>query len=261
MRILWPVARLIARNSTFLIVSGIRAKKFWDFVGIPRDKTKIVHFDVSILEPEEKHVKLSNEIRGTHSNKKIILYFGRLEKRKGIDFLIRAFGKFCWENEDVVLLIAGEGEARGSLQELCKEIGVDNRVHFASFVNEGDKAAYFLACDVFVCPSITLDMPEIWGLVVNEAMSIGKPIVATTAVGSAYDLVKHHLNGYVVPEKNVNALYEAIKTIISDEKLRANMGTASQDIIKQKFTYYHALEGFNEAIESALLRARVHVKR
>jgi glycosyltransferase involved in cell wall biosynthesis len=252
MRLLWPVARLIACNATFLIVPGIRAKKFWDFVGIPKRKVRVVNFDASILEPEEKHVKLSSKIRSVLNNKKIILYFGRLVKRKGVDFLIRAFAKLSKDDKDVVLLIAGEGVERGNLQRLCKELGLDGRVYFMGFANQDDKAAYFLACDIFVCPSITLGMPEIWGIVVDEAISLGKPVVVTTAVGSAYDLVRHGVNGYIVPEKNVDALCKAIKLILSDKNLRISMGKASKKL-SEKITY-RAFRSLDESIKSALLR-------
>lgn len=261
MVILWPIVRLIACNATLLIVSGIRSRKFWEIAGVPNEKIRIVHFDISLIEPEERHVNLSNKIRKSLGNKKVLLYFGRLVKRKGVDILIRAFAELSEEDPDLVLIIAGKGEERKPLVRLCEELGVDGRVHFAGLVDEDDKAAYFLSCDVFVCPSITLDMPEIWGLVVNEAMSIGKPVIVTTAVGSGDDLVKHNLNGYIIPENSVSALYGAMKTIISDEKLRNNMGKASREIVEQKFTYHHALESFNKAIDSVLSCTSLNVKR
>jgi glycosyltransferase involved in cell wall biosynthesis len=256
MRVLWPIAKLVAGTSV-LVVSGSLSKKFWGIAGLSSEKIKVLHFDSSLLKPQVKHVLLAEKIK-TQFSKKIVLYFGRLIKRKGVDFLIKAFADISKEKKDVVLVIAGKGEERGNLEKLCKDLGLCNQVYFAGFVNEDDKVAYFLACDVFVCPSVTIGMPEIWGIVVNEAVSLGKPVVTTTAVGSSVDLVRHGINGYVVPERNVEALYRAIKIILDSEKLRVSMGKASEKIA-EKFTYSLVSKGLGETVESAMKKAVPYV--
>jgi len=111
MMLLWPIARLIAHHS-YLIVSGIRAMKFWTSVGVPSERMKIVHFDTSILEVEERHISTAKRLRESLKAEKVILYFGRLIKRKGVDYLIRAFAKLVREYDNVVLIIAGEGDEK-----------------------------------------------------------------------------------------------------------------------------------------------------
>jgi glycosyltransferase involved in cell wall biosynthesis len=251
MRLLWPIARLIAHHS-YLIVPGIRAMKFWTLADVPSERMKIVHFDTSILEIEERHISTAKRLRESLKAEKVILYFGRLIKRKGADYLIRAFAKLFREYDDVVLIIAGEGDEKRSLQNLCRMLNVEDRVHFVGFVKEEDKATYFLACDVFVCPSITLGMPEIWGIVVNEAMSAGKPVIVTTAVGCSSDLVKHGINGYIVPEKDVDALYRALKLVLGNKDLRINMENASKRIIDECFTYSCVFRSLQISIETFL---------
>jgi glycosyltransferase involved in cell wall biosynthesis len=215
---------------------------------------KIVHFDTSILEVEERHISTAKRLRESLKAEKVILYFGRLIKRKGADYLIRAFAKLVREHDDVVLIIAGEGDEKRNLQNLCRMLNVEDRVHFTGFIKEEDKATYFVACDVFVCPSVTLGMPEIWGIVVNEAMSASKPVIITTAVGCSFDLVKHGVNGYIVPEKDVDALYIALKLVLGDENLRIKMGEASKRIINECFTYSCVFRSLQESIETVLKR-------
>ena len=251
MSVAWPVAKFIARNSV-LVVSGKISRNFWKLVGLPDRELRIVYFDTSSLKPEARHRLAAGKIRNVF-HKKIVLYFGRLVERKGVVFLIKAFADISKEDKDVVLIIAGDGEERGNLEKLSRDLGLSEKVYFTGFVSEDDKVSYFLACDLFVCPSITLGMPEIWGIVVNEAVSLGKPVVTTTAVGSAFDLVKHGVNGYVVPEKNVAALYRAIKTILNDANLRTSMGQASEKLSKN-FTEDKVSESFGKTIESTLLR-------
>jgi glycosyltransferase involved in cell wall biosynthesis len=251
MRLLWPIGRLIACHS-YLIVPGIRSRKFWALAGVPSERIKIVHFDTSVLIVEEKHISAAKRLRESLKAEKVILYFGRLIKRKGVDYLIRAFAKLVMEHSDTVLIIAGEGEEKRNLQKLCRMLNVEDRVHFAGFVKEEDKPTYFLACDIFVCPSVTLEMPEIWGLVVNEAMSVGKPVIVTTAVGCSSDLVKHGVNGYIVPEKDADALYKALKLFLENENLMINAGKASKRIINECFTYSCVFRSLQEVIEASL---------
>ena len=205
---------------------------------------------------DDSHIKqlidAAKMLRESLKAKKVILYFGRLIKRKGVDYLIRAFAKLAREYNDVVLIIAGEGDEKRNLQDLCRELNIYDKVHFTGFVKEEDKAMYFIACDVFVCPSVTLGMPEIWGIVVNEAMSVGKPVIATTAVGSAYDLVKNGINGFIVPERDIDALYRAMKLILGNNALMIRMGKESRKIIEKEFTPYHAFQSLDKVIKFAV---------
>jgi len=248
---LWPFARLLAYHATVLGVVGLRAKKYWESAGIPNQKMKIIHWNVSTIRVENKNIIKAKELREKLGNKKVILFLGRLIKRKGVEYLINAFAKLSGENRDVILLIVGEGEEKRHLEKLCKGMKLKN-VFFAGFANDEAKASYFLLSDVLVHPAVTIEFPEEWGLVVNEAMSLGKPVVVTNSTGCAYDLVKNGINGYIVPEKDIDALYRAIKAIISDEKLRGKMGMMSNRIIEEAFTYDHAVKGLERAIKTSL---------
>lgn len=100
----------------------------------------------------------------------------------------------------------------------------------------------------YFCPSRCF---KPWGLTFNELMSIGKPVIGTEAIGSAYDLIKDGVNGFMVPEKDSDALYSAMKKIASDPELEKEMGKESKRIIDKGFTYEHMVDGFREAIEYA----------
>lgn len=91
-------------------------------------------------------------------------------------------------------------------------------------------------------------MGDPWVFVLNEAMMHGKPVIATTAVGGAYDLIKDGINGFIIPEKNVDELSRAIKKILDDPSLQRKMGEASLKIINEGFTYEKMVEAFRKAI-------------
>lgn len=252
MKLYWPISRLIARHSTCLCVPGNLARKFWISAGLPAEKVRIIRFDVSTIKPEKKHYEMVKKLRSELGNKKVILYFGRLIKRKGIEYLIKAFYRLQREYKDVVLIIAGDGPERKNLRALCEYLGLNKTVYFTGFVKEENKPIYYMLSDVFVCPSITLEMPEIWGLVINEAMSVGKPIIATSAVGAAYDLVNNGINGFIVPEKDSISIYKALRKILASQKLCKKMGENSRKIIYESYMPGKIAEDFVQIIRQII---------
>jgi glycosyltransferase involved in cell wall biosynthesis len=187
---------------------------------------------------------------------RIILYAGRLVESKGVQYLIEAFAKLAAERDDVALICVGDGPFRKHLELQCTELRIDERVIFSGWVDLDIKrnayvVPYFLLCDVCVVPSIFLrGMPDPCPLVVNDAMNCGKAVIATTAAGSAYDMIKNGINGFVVPEKDSAALYDAIKAVLADPATAEAMGEASKKVIESGFTYGHMVSGFQSAISS-----------
>lgn len=245
----WPINKIIVSNSNLVVCPGKKAYEYWHSLSIPNNKLLIVPFYASTLKIDQKIEEAAIDFHTTYRNNVVILYFGRLIEKKGIDYLIKAFAKLHERFDNIVLMIIGEGPERHNLEKLCIQMKLTDVV-FRGAVEEKLKAAYFLGADIYVYPSITLGLPEEWPLGVVEAMSVGKPVIVSTAVGSAPDVVKQGVNGFVVQEKNVNALYNAIKIMIENPALRIRMGLASKYIIEEGFTYYHAVKGLDTAIKT-----------
>ena len=93
-------------------------------------------------------------------------------------------------------------------------------------------------------------MGDPWVFVLNEAMYYYNPIVATTAVGAAPDMIKG--NGFIVEEKNSQALKEAVEKILNDEKLEKEMGLKSKDIITNEFQYSNMINAFNDCLKKVI---------
>jgi glycosyltransferase involved in cell wall biosynthesis len=72
----------------------------------------------------------------------------------------------------------------------------------------------------------------------------GKPVIATDAVGAAYDLIEGGRNGFLVPERDEHALYEKLKSLVGDEKLVRQMGVKSRRIIDERYQYADLVKGF-----------------
>lgn len=181
--------------------------------------------------PSEEATSESND------EETVILSLGYLRDVKGLDFLIEAFSNL--EHEDVKLLIAGDGNERDELEKLAAG---DDRISFVGYVEDEEKADYYARSDVFVLP--TLHDP--WGLVVNEAMYYELPVVTTHAAASADHLV--HDNGLIVPPMDPHALEVALRVLIDNDELRAEMARNSKQIITQYNSVSQGVQPFVESI-------------
>jgi len=246
----WPFSRLVCFKSSYLSVTSARVMNFWVSAGVPAEKIRLNHKLTSIIEPTKKTLAQAIQIKKKLGYKRIILFVGRLVKLKGLDYLIRAFSMFSGF-EDLGLLIIGDGPERNRLEKLCEDLNLSN----VNFINAtAEIEPYFILCDILVLPSIILNIHEEWGLVVTEAMSVAKPVIVSNSVGCAYELVKNGVNGYIVPEKNVNALFKAMEKLIIDDYLRTRMGNNAKEAIANRFTYLHVIESHSTLQQEALKR-------
>jgi len=185
------------------------------------------------------------------TDRPVILYVGRLSPEKGLLNLIAAVARLRkWRP---VLVFVGAGEQQPILEEACRQAGVDAR--FIGYVRTEQLYQYYALAYVFVLPSVTTQtFKEPWGLVVNEAMNQGVPVIATDAVGAAAGgLVQHDETGMVVPERDVDALAAALRQLLADPALRARLGQAAQEKVL-KWDNTRMVAGFQAAIAHALER-------
>lgn len=181
-------------------------------------------------------------------NKRIILYMSRVIKRKGLDYLINAFKLLEDKGYDFYLLIVGTGDFEEYCRKLADQLQIKN-IMFVGYVNDSEIELFYNVCDVFVLPSIFLDdFPEPAGYVVFEAMSVGKPVVVTDAVG-ARELVINGVNGYVVKERDIIGLSQALSKILIDQKIRENMGIKSKELFKECINLERQFKSFKSAID------------
>lgn len=139
---------------------------------------------------------------------RVVLYVGQFIHRKGIDILLRAYAR-C-QNVDGLYLIGGT--ATDEYLRLMDEYRLKN-VHFIGFTAPDEIAAYYKAADVFVLPT----RYDIWGLVVNEAMTYGLPVITSNACLAGLEMVESGKTGMIFENENVGALTEAIDSVISDK--------------------------------------------
>lgn len=149
---------------------------------------------------------------------KIVLAVGQFILRKGFDVLMEAMRRMP---EPVACYFVG-GEPTEEYLEMVRKYNL-NRVHFVGFCNKVQLARYYQAADLFVLPT----REDIWGLVINEAMANGLPVITTERCIAGLELVENEKNGYIVPADDADALAERMRRVLLDEELQARMAQCS----------------------------------
>ncbi len=159
---------------------------------------------------------------------RFILFAGRLVAEKGVFDLLQAYAKL--ENglrSEVGLVFAGDGIAREELAQQAKRIS-PGMICFPGFAQREDLASLYALAETLVLPTHT----DTWGLVVNEAMACGLPIIVSSVAGSSSDLVEDGWNGYVVPPRDPRKLSLAIDSLLRQPELQRRMSEHSAERIR-----------------------------
>jgi len=149
-----------------------------------------------------------------------ILFVGRLEKRKGLNYLLKAYQQVKREFPNSRLIIVGPGiRLRKKYEKQVLRSGLTDVV-FIGYVSYDELPRYYKTADIFCSPATG---QESFGIVLLEAMAIGKPIVASNIEGYA-SVVTHGVEGLLVPPKDDKALAQSLISLMADKSLRQQMG-------------------------------------
>jgi glycosyltransferase involved in cell wall biosynthesis len=244
-----PAVRHIYRHADAVVAYGHPAQRFVTSirrtdagVSIAPQSVEAELFSAPIDRDQIDRFAARHELSGS-----LVLYVGRLVGEKGIGVLLDAWASV---RANATLVLIGEGplddRARGTPR--ARVLGPLPRTALP---------VAYAAADVVVLPSLaTPRFREPWGLVCNEAMHGGRPLVVTEAVGAAAGgLVSDGVTGLVVPAGEPRALAQAIDRLLEDPPLRARLGAAGRSAVAA-YTYDAMVEGFQRAIATALPGSR-----
>jgi glycosyltransferase involved in cell wall biosynthesis len=212
----------------------------------PEEKFTVIHSGVDLRKFDYEKFYSDNKKRTlpeVPENTVFIGTVGRLTTVKGQDVLLQAVSELRQSGEDVFLILLGEGERRGELEERARRLKLSGNIRFLGW--RPDVALVMASFDIFCLPSLNEGM----GKVLVEAMAMGLPVVASD-VGGIKDLVHHGENGLLVPPGDAAALAETLRVLCGDPEKRSRMGAAgrllaplygSDKMLKKIDTLYRAL--------------------
>src|SRR5262245_59544743 len=239
---------LYSQCARFLAI-GSANHEFYCSLGIPEEKIFRVPYVVDnarFIETSRLSTEERSEVRrslGVEDDLPVVLYASKLQRHKRPHDLVEACSVLAADGVAFHLVMVGSGEMEQELREMVEMRAVP-RTHFSGFVNQSALPRVYGASDVFVLPS----EEEPWGLVVNEAMCAGLPIVATTAIGAARDLVERGRNGAIYRAGDAAGLAAALKPILRDERLRRAMSQHSRERITN-WGFEQCRDGLRSALE------------
>lgn len=178
------------------------------------------------------------------TDKKVVLFVGRLVEKKGCKYLIRAMSGM-----DAKLIIIGDGPLRNELESLAKELGTD--VEFWGAADKNKLKIMYASADIFVVPSVDAKDGDKEGMptTIIEAMASQVPIIASE-IGGVADLIVDRSNGILVKQKNVEELHRAIELLINDEKMCENL-IINASKTSQNYDYRIIGTAYKEVIDKA----------
>lgn len=214
----WLKQRFVRRCGAYLTYGSLATRQLVSLGAKPeRIITGCNTVDVEKIEALTGTAAASPEFEAWRSGfpKTLILYVGQMIERKGVRDLIRAFRSI--RARDVGLMLVGDGPLRKTYEAEFQ--GVE-RIYWEGFKQTRELGRYFASANVLVMPSRL----EVWGLVVNEAMAAGLPVISTDSSGATVDLVEDGVTGHSFEPGDELALATLLKSVVDHPDRWAEMG-------------------------------------
>lgn len=245
--------KILANKASAFVAYGTRAGKYLESLNCKKpifygwNTVDTAYFSRKAKDLKAQKDRIIKEFQ-LSQDKIHILGVSYLVKRKGFENLLKALETIRKNNKNFSLHLIGDGPEREKLEGLVKEFHLNDHVRFWGY-NQKEELPKFLAIsDIFVFPSFI----DIWGLVLNEAMASGLPVVASKYAGATYDLVTDGVNGFVIDPYNIEEMAEKILVLINNPELRKHIGEMARIIIEERFTVEHSAKAFVDAINYVL---------
>lgn len=244
-RLPWLRRRALLFSDLALVPSRFTSEKLAEIQNVPQTRIRRLAWP---LNPE--FASLANRASDLplpqgFPQGRVILSVGRWlasERYKGADELIQATSLLQSSIPDLHLAIVGGGDDLPRLKQLAAGLGVSNRVSFLQARSREELAGCYARAEVFALPS----SGEGFGFVFLEAMAFAKPVVGL-ACGGITDLIEEGINGLFVPPRDSQGLAKALGQLLHDDSLRAQLGRAGSEIVRQKYCF-DAFQGKLERI-------------
>lgn len=225
-----PIQNLLIRRSDKIIATSANYAKSSQHLKHCQHKIEIV--PIGIRADFKLNKTRLQELRDKYKGRKVIFSLGRHVYYKGFEYLVESA---TFLGDDYMILIGGEGPLYNELDHKVRSLGLSSKVQLLGKISPDDMAPLFELCDIFCMSSV--ERSEAFGVVLIEAMSFGKPVVATNIPGSGVNWVNaHNETGLNVEPKNPRALADAFVEICSDRERYNLFSARSKERFESTFT-------------------------
>jgi glycosyltransferase involved in cell wall biosynthesis len=233
------MARFALRQAALLTANSADLRDAVATIGADLSKFDMIIYgvDPNELRPDPTGVAELRARLAIPDDAVVALCVGRMVPKKGFNVLIRALAEPVLCERNLVAVMVGEGDDKAAWQALAQQLGVGERLRWVGNVPKTAIGVYYNLCDFLAMPSVSRPADGL-NVCVLDAMSCGKPVVASTVAGNPLAVVDG-VTGLLVAEQEPAALAEAIARLLDDPELRQRMGAASRARIEQELGWPH----------------------
>ncbi len=247
-RLYRPLMIKFLKRSSYIIGYSSYSKEYYSNF-INSDKILIAHNCLDNEKIDNEISEFRNSVKVVKSqynlnDKFVIIYVGGLQKTKGVDRLIKAYGIIKKKYPETALLIVGESEGKQELQSIIDELKI-NDIHFTGKQIE-EISKYFLSANLFV-------LPGLGGLSIYHAMVHSLPVISASADGTEKDLIREGFNGYILTNDDIDELVNKIEIFLKNKELSIYMGLNSRKIVDEEINIQKMVSVFQKAIEKSVV--------
>lgn len=239
------------RQADALLPIGSRNRSFYRSLGIPDEDLFLTPYAVDNDFFEEHRARLAPQRKalraalGVHDERPVVLASGKLIPRKAPLDLLEAYAAVHAERR-ALMVFAGDGPLRGELETRAAQLGVAEDVLVTGFKQQEALTELYTAADLFVFPTRF----ETWGLVLNEAMLFGLPVICTHEASASEDLVLPGTTGDLYHTGDTEALSQLLRTRLGDPAALRRMGEAGRALITD-WSFHKCVDSIAAALEHA----------
>lgn len=221
--------RLFKKGDLFLPISRRWQEKLIE-LGCKQDKIVVHRMGINV----NKFASFRRTIR--NNGKTDILTVARLVEKKGVSYAIKAVAEVLKQYPGIQYRIAGDGPMKKNLIDLIERLGVRENVHLLGWKKQSEILKLMSCSDILLAPSVTSKDGDQEGIPVAlmEAMAMGLPVVSTHHSGIP-ELIENGVSGFLVPERNVDALFHKLKYLVKYPHLWPELGRRGRNYVQKHY--------------------------
>lgn len=226
-------------------------------LGVSSDRMQVLPYgvDADMFRPNAAEGIALRKRLGIEDDRPVIFTIGRMVFKKGFGGLLQAMPRVLEKHPNALLVIGGQGDLHDTLEQQASRLGVAAHVRFPGVIGRDEVPAYFQMADVAVFPSVRDQRGNVDGLpnVLLEAMSMGRPIVASRVAGIP-QVITDEVHGLLTPEGDVQALGTALSRLLEDRALAHRLGQQARIRVEHELRWSHIAARIEDVYNRAAAR-------